>query len=122
MIAWCRRLVAAAAVAASLVACTRSNYTPNVIQLTPNGTASSPASQSIAKQFTLIAVEDGYTGQFTADTVIGTCWVVRAPVKTTGAWIVVPQGSTCSTDLDVEKIVVKDLKGNAASTYIRSTK
>lgn len=121
MMAWCRRLVAAAGVAAS-VACTHSSFMPNVIQLTPNGTASSPASQSIAKQFTLIAVEDGYTGQFTADTVSGTCWVVQAPVKTTGAWIVVPQGSTCSSDLDVEKIVVKDLKGNSASTYIRSTK
>jgi hypothetical protein len=122
MMASCRRLVVAAAVAAGVVACTHSDFMPNVIQVSPHGTASSPASQSIQKQFTLIAVEDGYTGQFTADTVKGTCWVVQAPVKTTGAWIVVPQGSTCASDLDVETILVKDTNGNSAKTYIRSVK
>lgn len=107
-------------IALVLVACTHSDYMPNVIQLTPNGTAGSPASESIKSSFTLIAVEDGYTGQFTAETITGTCWVVQAPVMTTGAWTVVPQGVTCSK-LDTEKIQVKDTNGNSAVTYIKST-
>lgn len=93
---------------------------PNVIQLTPSGSASSPASESIKSSFTLIAVEDGYTGEFTAETIDGTCWVIQAPVTSGGAWTVVPQGTSCAKQ-SVEKILVKDSKGNSATTYIRST-
>lgn len=109
-----------AVVAGSLVACTHSNYMPNVITLSPNGTSGNPAPESITRSFTLTAVEDGYTGGFTAETVVGTCWVIQAPITTGGAWTVVPQGTTCSK-LDTEKIQVKDQKGNVAATYIRST-
>ncbi|HVR46948.1 MAG TPA: hypothetical protein VMT95_10010 [Candidatus Binatia bacterium] len=105
--------------AGALAACTHSNYMPNVIQLSPKGTASHPADQSIAKSFELIAVEDGYTGEFSAQTIVGTCWVVQAPIMTGGAWTVVPQGSSCS-HLDTEKIQVKDTNGHSAVTYIRS--
>jgi hypothetical protein len=115
-----RRLLLSAVVAVALTACTHSNYTPNVIQLSPSGSSSNPAPEPISRSFTLTAVEDGYTGEFTADTVIGTCWVVQAPISTGGAWTVVPQGTTCSK-LDTEKILVKDQKGNSAVTYIRST-
>jgi len=115
-----RQPLFSALVAISMTACTHSNYMPNVIQVSPSGSSSNPAPESIARSFTLTAVEDGYTGQFTADTVVGTCWVVQAPVTTGGAWTVVPQGSTCSK-LDTEKIQVKDQKGNVAVTYIRST-
>jgi hypothetical protein len=94
---------------------------PNVIQLNPSGSAASPARQSIANSFTLTAVEDGYTGQFTAQTVVGKCWVVQSPITTGGAWTVVPQGATCASDLDTERIQVKDTNGHSASTYIRST-
>ena len=93
---------------------------PNVIQLSPDGTAADPAPQSVKSSFTLTAVEDGYTGEFTADTISGTCWVVQSPVTSGGAWIVVPQGSTCTSHLDTEKIQVKDQKGNSATTYIHS--
>ncbi len=107
------------AAAGGLAACTHSNYTPNVIQLTPHGTSANPADQSIAKSFELIAVEDGYTGAFTAQTIVGACWVVQAPIMTGGAWTVVPQGSTCA-HLDTEEIQVKDTNGHSAVTYIRS--
>jgi|SRR5579871_1025733 len=114
-----RRVFSILAAAAGLAACTHSNYMPNVIQLTPHGTAAKPADQSIAKSFTLTAVEDGYTGEFTAKTIVGTCWVVQAPITTGGAWTVNPQGSSCP-QLDTEEIQVKDAKGNSAVTYIRS--
>lgn len=114
-----RFLLLAAVVALGLVACTHNDYMPNVVQLTPNGTATNPADESTARPFTLIAVEDGYTGQFTADTVVGTCWVVQAPITTSGAWTVSPEGLTCNKP-DVEKILVKDTNGNSAVTYIRS--
>lgn len=107
------------AAAAGLAACTHSNYMPNVIQLTPHGTSAKPADQSIAKSFELIAVEDGYTGDFSAQTTVGACWVVQAPLMTSGAWVVVPQGTTCA-HLDTEQIQVKDTNGNSAVTYIRS--
>lgn len=110
-----------AVVAGGLIGCTHSNYMPNVIRITPSGSSSNPAPESIARSFTLTAVEDGYTGPFTAETVVGTCWVVQAPISTGGAWTVVPQGTTCSK-LDTEKIEVKDQKDNSAATYIRSTK
>jgi hypothetical protein len=116
-----RRLLCFAAISTGFVACTHSNYMPNVIQLTPSGSSTNPAPESIARSFRLTAVEDGYDSEFTADTVVGTCWVVQAPVTTGGAWTVVPQGSTCSK-LDTEKIQVKDQKGNVAATYIRSTR
>jgi hypothetical protein len=116
------RYFVAAVLAAGLVACTHSNYMPNVVQLTPNGTATNPASQSITSSFTLIAVEDGYTGFFTADTTVGTCWVVQAPISAKGAWTVVPQGKTCASHLDTEQIQVNDTNGNSATTYIRSVK
>jgi hypothetical protein len=115
------RLFIGFVVAAGLAACTHNNYMPNVVQLSPNGTASKPAPESIASSFTLTAVEDGYTGQFSADTIRGECWVVQSPVTTSGAWTVVPQGLTCSK-LDTEQIQVKDTNGNSAITYIRSTK
>jgi len=116
-----RRLTMVALAGFAFSACTHSDYTPNVIQLTPNGSASSPASESIASSFTLFAVEDGYTGPFTADVTVGECWVVQAPVTTGGAWTIVPQGSTCAK-LNTEQIRVTDQKGNTATTYIRSTK
>jgi hypothetical protein len=102
----------------ALGSCTHNDFMPNVIQLSPNGTATSPAKESINASFTLTAVEDGYTGQFTAQTVVGECWVVQSPITTGGAWIVSPEGTTCS-QYDVEKIQVKDQKGNSAVTYIR---
>ncbi len=111
-----RQFLAAAAIA-GLVACTHNDFNPNVIQLTPNGTSASPAVEPLTKSFTLIAVEDGYTGLFTAQTIVGTCWVVQAKVTTTGAWTVVPQGTTCGHD-QANKIEVKDQKGNSAVTYI----
>jgi len=118
-----RRLFLAVAIVFSLGACTHNDFMPNVIQLSPNGTASSPANESVKSSFTLIAVEDGYTGQFTAETIVGECWVVQAPVTTSGAWTVVPQGLTCGNGSknDVEEIRVKDTNGNSAVTYIRST-
>ena len=116
-----RTVLAVTGFALALEACTHNDYMPNVIQLTPSGTASSPVPEPITSPFTLIAVEDGYTGQFTAATVSGTCWVVQAPVTSSGAWNVVPQGSTCATKLDVERIEVKDTNGHSAQTYIKST-
>jgi hypothetical protein len=114
-----RRLFVAVSIACGLAACTHNDFTPNVIRLNPNGTATSPANESVAKSFTLIAVEDGYTGQFTAQTIVGTCWVVQAPTTTSGAFTVAPEGLTCAKH-DTEKIQVKDGKGNSATTYIRS--
>ena len=108
------------AMALGVVSCTPNYYMPNLIRITPNGTASSPAAESIKSSFTLIAVEDGYTGLFTAQTIVGKCWVVQTPITTSGAWIVVPQGLTCSK-LDTEQIQVKDTNGRSAVTYIRST-
>lgn len=113
------RCLLAIAIAAGTAACTASYYMPNVIELTPSGSSSNPAKQTITASFTLIAVEDGYTGDFTAQTSDGTCWVVQTPITTSGAWTVVPQGSSCSK-LGVEKIQVKDQKGNSAVTYIQS--
>jgi hypothetical protein len=113
------RLFLGVVVALGLIGCTHSDYMPNVIQLSPLGTAASPAPESITKSFTLTAVEDGYTGPFTAQTIVGTCWVVQAPITSGGAWVVVPQGSTCGTG-EIDKIQVKDQKGNSAVTYIRS--
>lgn len=114
------RRLSPVAVALILIGCTHSDFTPNVIQITPSGTKSVPADESIKSSFTLSAVEDGYTGQFTADTTVGTCWVVQSPITSGGAWIVVPQGSTCDRH-DVEEIQVKDQKGNSAVTYVRGT-
>jgi len=115
-----RRLLVATVAGAGLTACTHSDYMPNVIQLSPNGTASNPVKQSVTSSFTLTAVEDGYTGQFTAQTIVGECWVVQSPVTSGGAWTVVPQGSTCNSNHDVEKIQVKDTNGHSADTYIQS--
>ena len=108
------------ALSLALAACTQNNYMPNVIQLSPHGTSGNPSPEPITKSFTLTAIEDGYTGQFTADTIKGDCWVVQTPVSTGGAWTVVPQGTSCPK-LDTELIQVKDQKGNTATTYIRST-
>jgi hypothetical protein len=116
-----RRLFLPVVIALGLVACTHSDYMPNVIQLTPNGTAANPALESIKSSFTLIAVEDGYTGQFTAQTIVGECWVVQAPTTTSGAWTVIPQGVTCSGKPDTEQIQVKDTNSHSAITYIRSS-
>jgi hypothetical protein len=115
-----RQLSLTVAVALGLASCTPNYYMPNIIRLMPNGTASSPAGESIKSSFTLIAVEDGYSGLFTAETIVGKCWVVQSPVTTSGAWTVVPQGLTCSK-LDTEQIQVKDTNGHSAVTYIRST-
>ena len=115
------RLLPAVLVALAITACSHNDYMPNVIQLSPSGTATNPAKQSIQSSFTLTAEEDGYTGQFTAQTIVGTCWVVQAPTTTSGAWVVVPEGVTCGTNLNVEQIKVTDQKGNSAVTYIRST-
>jgi len=112
----------AALLVLAFAGCTHSDFDPNVIVLNPHGTSASPADQAITKSFTLFAVEDGYTGEFTADTIKGNCWVVQTPVSTGGAWTVVPQGTTCATKLDVEEIQVKDQKGNSATTFIRSVK
>ena len=115
------RFVWSALAAAGLAACTPTYYFPNVIRITPSGTSGNPAPESIGRSFSLTAVEDGYTGPFTAETVVGTCWVVQVPVVSGGAWTVAPQGSTCSK-LDTEKILVKDQKGNSATTFIRGTR
>jgi hypothetical protein len=115
-----RLLPAVAVVILGLTACTHNDYMPNVVQITPSGTPTDPAPVSIQKSFTLIAVEDGYTGQFTAQTIVGKCWVVQSPITTGGAWTVVPQGATCSSDRAVEQIQVKDTDGHSALTYIRS--
>jgi hypothetical protein len=115
-----RQLSLTVAIALGLASCNPVYYMPNVIRITPNGTASNPAAESIKQSFTLIAVEDGYTGLFTAETIVGKCWVVQSPITTTGAWTVVPQGLTCSK-LDTEQIQVKDTNGHSAVTYIRST-
>jgi hypothetical protein len=115
-----RRLFLAAVTSLGLTGCTHNNFMPNVIQLNPNGTSTNPAKQSIASSFTLTAVEDGYTGQFTADTVAGNCWVIQTPVSSSGAWIVVPQGLSCSNH-ETDRIQVKDTNGNSAFTYIRGT-
>ncbi len=114
-----RRLLWITAIAVGLVACTHNDFMPNVIQLTPNGTPGSPAIQSTKSSFTLIAVEDGYTGQFSAETIAGKCWVVRTPVVTSGAFTVDPQGLGCGR-AQTDTIAVKDMKGNSAVTYIRS--
>lgn len=115
-----RRFFLGVVVALGLGACTHSDFMPNVIQLSPNGTPSKPADQSIKSSFTLTAVEDGYTGEFTAETVVGQCWIVQTPVTTSGAWTVVPQGLTCASNLDTEQIQVKDTNGHSALTYIHS--
>ena len=114
-----RGLLLTVGVICGLGACTHSDYMPNVVQLTPHGTATDPANESVKSSFTLIAVEDGYTGEFTAETIVGNCWVVQAPTTTSGAFTVVPQGLTCGTP-DTEQIQVKDTNGNSAVTYIRS--
>jgi hypothetical protein len=116
-----RRILLGLAIVLGLGGCsTNSYYMPNVIQLSPHGTPTNPADQSIEKSFTLSAIEDGYTGEFTADTIVGQCWVVQAPISTSGAWVVVPQGSTCASKLDTEQIQVKDTNGHSAVTYIHS--
>jgi hypothetical protein len=112
-----RPFIAAVAIA-GLAACTHNDFMPNVIQLTPSGSSANPAPEPITRSFTLIAVEDGYTGQFTAQTIVGSCWVVQTPVTTSGAWVVVPQGVTCQQD-ETNEIQVKDQKGNSAVTFIR---
>ncbi len=109
----------ALALGCGLVACTHSDYMPNVVQITPDGTAAKPADESAATSFTLIAVEDGYTGQFTAQTIVGKCWVVQTPITTSGAFTVVPQGVACDHG-NVDQIQVKDTNGNSAVTYIRA--
>ena len=101
-----------------LASCTHNNFMPNVIQLSPSGTQSNPATESLTKPFTLTAVEDGYTGQFTADTTAGTCWVVQTPVTSGGAWTVVPQGAGCGNG-QANEIQVTDQKGNSATTFIK---
>ena len=113
------RLFLAVAIACGSSACTHNNFTPNVIQLNPHGTAASPVNESITSTFTLTAVEDGYTGLFTAQTIVGTCWVVQTPTTTSGAFTVAPEGLTCAKH-EVDKIQVKDAKGNSATTYILS--
>lgn len=114
----CVRFVIAAVAIAWLVACTHNDFNPNVIVLTPSGSSSSPVAEPITRSFTLIAVEDGYTGAFTAQTITGKCWVVQTPVTTSGAWTVVPQGVTCGEN-ETNEIKVSDQKGNSAVTYIR---
>jgi hypothetical protein len=114
-----RRLFMAVVIVSNVVACTHSNFTPNVIQLNPHGTATKPANESIESSFTLIATEDGYTGQFTAQTTVGQCWVVQTPITTSGAFTVVPQGLTCGKH-DTDTIQVKDFNGHSAVTYIHS--
>ena len=101
-----------------LASCTHDNFMPNVIQINPSGTQADPASESLSKPFTLTAVEDGYTGPFTADTIKGTCFVVQTPVTSGGAWTVVPQGLGCGNGQPNE-IQVTDQKGNSATTFIK---
>jgi hypothetical protein len=117
-----RRLCLAVAVALGLAGCSHTDYMPNVIQLSPDGTAANPAAESIKSSFTLTAVEDGYTGEFTAQTIVGTCWVVQAPTTTSGAWIVAPEGLSCGTGSkgETDQIQVKDTNGHSAVTYIHS--
>lgn len=111
----------ATAAVLGLVACTHNDYMPNVIQLSPSGTAAAPAHQSVAHSFILTAVEDGYTGQFTAQTIVGECWVVQTPVTTGGAWTIVPQGTSCAGRPDTEQIQVKDTNNHSAVLFVRAT-
>jgi len=87
-------------------------------QLTPSGAQSNPAIEPLDKPFTLIAVEDRYTGEFTADATEGTCWVVQTPIVTGGAWTGVPQGAGCGSG-EAAAIQVTDQKGNSATTFIK---
>lgn len=112
-----RFLLASLAIAGS-AGCTHNDFMPNVIQLTPSGSSANPAAEPVTRSFTLIAVEDGYTGEFTAQTIKGSCWVVQTPITTGGAWTVVPQGLNCGQN-ETNEIQVKDQKGNSAVTYIR---
>jgi hypothetical protein len=112
------RLVCLVLASFLLASCTHNNFMPNVIQITPNGTQANPAKVSSTEPFTLTAVEDGYTGNFTADTIKGTCFVVQTPVTSGGAWTVVPQGTGCGAGT-ANEIQVTDQKGNSATTFVQ---
>jgi len=92
-----------------------------LIQLSPLGTAASPAEESINYPFTLTATESGYTGNFTAQTIVGKCFVVQPPISSPGTWSVAPVGLICTggSKADTEQIQVKDSNGNSAITYVR---
>ena len=93
-----------------------------VIVLTPLGTATSPAAESIYSAFTLTATESGYSGNFTAQTIAGVCWVVQAPTSAPATFVVKAAGSSCvggSAGI-VDQIQVTDSLGHSAITYIVS--
>lgn len=111
-----------AALVLFLVAChTGGAGDNNSIALSPLGTASAPAEESIDFSFTLTATESGYSGNFTARTVVGKCFVVQPPTTSPGTWSVSPEGLICigGSKADTEQIQVTDSNGHSASTYVR---
>jgi hypothetical protein len=90
--------------------------------LSPLGTAAAPANESIFSPFLLTATESGYSGNFTAQTIVGTCWKVQAPTSAPAAFDVAPSGLLCVGGLngDTEQIQVTDGNGHSAITYIHS--
>jgi len=126
-----KHLLFAAAASFSLASCSggggSSGGTPSippsgVIVLSPNGTASSPANESIASPFVLTASESGYNGNFTAQTIVGNCFVVQPPTTAPAAFTVSPAGLLCVGGFngDTEQIKVSDTLGNSAITYIHA--
>jgi hypothetical protein len=93
-----------------------------IIALSPSGTVSAPANESILTPFVLTASESGYSGNFTAKTIVGTCWVVQAPTTAAAAFVVRPSGLLCVGGFngDTEQIEVTDSLGHQAITYIHS--
>jgi hypothetical protein len=92
------------------------------IVLSPLGSAASPAPESIYSTFTLTASESGYSGNFTAQTIAGMCWVVQAPTSAPSTFVVKAAGSLCvgAGGGIVDQIQVSDTLGHSAITYILS--
>lgn len=127
------KVAAAFCMAALMAACgrggkaTSSSVIPasgasGIIVLSPMGSAASPANESILSSFVLTASEAGYSGNFTAQTIVGTCWVVKPPTTAVAAFVVSPSGLLCVGGFngDTEQIKVTDGNGNSTITYIHS--
>lgn len=121
-----KRFVLAMILALSNSACSGggSSSTPSAasgnVVLSPMGTAANPANEAVVKgSFVLTASEAGYNGNFTAQTIVGSCWVV--PPTSEPAGFLVGQGLLCiGGGSDIEQIKVTDSAGNSTITYIRS--
>jgi len=101
------------------------------VSLSPMGTAAAPANESILSPFALNATESKYVGGFSAQTIVGSCWVAsemtttynQGPPPTSGAnFLVSPSGLLCVGGFngDTEQIKVTDSNGNSTTTYIHS--